>query len=238
MVRMLVALACYGAFFATFLYLIAFTLDLPQVAVTVNRGAPPTGMGLAVAIDLALIALFGVQHSVMARPAAKAWLTNLVPASLERSLFVLASSAALVVLFAQWRPIPGLCWQVDGAAGQVLLALGLAGWGIVLISTFLLNHFELFGLAQAWRGDIGGKATFRTPLFYRWVRHPIYTGFLLALWAAPEMSASRALLALGLTVYVFIGIAHEERDLIATFGEDYRSYKARVGKLLPGLGRG
>ncbi len=233
--RLLFGVACYGVFFATFLYLIGFTDDLPFMAVTVNRGSAAP-MGVAIAIDVALIALFGLQHSIMARPGFKAGWTKLVPPALERSIYVLVSSLALIVLFAFWRPIEGQIWSVGGIAGTVLLALGLLGWGVVLLSTFLLNHFDLFGLAQVWRGSAhAGAPVMRTPLFYRWVRHPLYTGFLMAFWLTPDMTASRLLLAAGMTIYILIGVAHEERDLITTFGDDYVRYKERVAMLLPGL---
>lgn len=235
-VRSLVSLACYAAFFATFLYLIAFTDDfnLPFVPATVSRG-PAAPLGLALAVDIALIALFGLQHSVMARPNFKAQWTRIIPASLERSVYVLMSSLALILLFAFWRPVGGTIWSVSGLIGSMLLVAGFLGWAVVLISTFLLNHFELFGLAQAWRDPAKPQSAsvMRTPLLYRWVRHPIYLGFLMALWLTPEMTASRILLAFGMTIYVLIGVAHEERDLITTFGDDYIRYKAKVGMLLP-----
>ncbi len=170
-----------------------------------------------------LIALFGVQHSVMARRSFKARWTQVVPAPLERSVYCLASALALAVLFAAWHPVSGQLWSIGNPAWRTLVwALFFIGWGFVFVSTFLMNHFELFGLEQAWshyRGHEASMPVFRTPLFYRWVRHPLYSGFLLAFWATPDMTYSHVLLAAGFTVYIFVGIAHEERDLAAHFGE-------------------
>jgi protein-S-isoprenylcysteine O-methyltransferase Ste14 len=237
-VYLLFALAAYVLFFATFLYLIAFVGNLPWVPVTVDRGGETGPLFLAAIINLALIALFGLQHSVMARPGFKRAWTRIVPKSLERSVYVVAASLVLILLFAMWRPIPGVIWNVDNAASAAILwALFGLGWLIVLASTFLISHFELFGLAQAW-GHARGAAepappVLRTPLFYRHVRHPLYSGFFLAFWATPQMSAGHLLLALGVSIYMLIGIAYEERDLISTFGEDYRAYRARTGMLAP-----
>jgi protein-S-isoprenylcysteine O-methyltransferase Ste14 len=235
---LLVALAAYLLFFATFLYLVAFVGDLPWVPVTVDRGGAAAPLAIAAIVDLALIALFGLQHSVMARSGFKRAWTRIVPKPLERSVYVVAASLALILLFAMWRPIPGVVWSVDNAAGAAILwALFGLGWLIVLTSTFLISHFELFGLAQAWGHSKGGAEAappvLRTPLFYRHVRHPLYSGFFLAFWATPQMSAGHLLLAGGVSVYMLIGIFYEERDLISTFGEDYRAYRARTGKLTP-----
>jgi protein-S-isoprenylcysteine O-methyltransferase Ste14 len=238
----LFALAAYALFFATFLYLIAFVGNLPWVPVTVDRGGQAGPVALAVVVDLALIALFGLQHSVMARPGFKNAWTRIVPKPLERSVYVVAASLVLVLLFAMWRPIPAVLWSVDNAGGAaVLWTLFGLGWLIVLVSTFLISHFELFGLAQAW-GHAKGAAeaappVLRTPLFYRHVRHPLYSGFFLAFWATPQMSAGHLLLAVGMSIYILIGIAHEERDLISIFGDDYRAYRARTGMLAPRFGR-
>lgn len=229
----------YAAFFAVFLYLIAFVGDLPLVPLTVDRG-PAVGAGTAVAIDLALIALFGVQHSVMARPSFKAWWTRLVPPPIERSVYVLAASLCLAVLFLGWHPVAGDLWRVAGPAATVLWAVFATGWAIVLLSTFLINHFELFGLVQAyrhWRRQGSADPRFRTPLLYRLVRHPLYSGFLIAFWATPAMTIGHAVLAAGMSVYVLIAIRHEERDLVAMFGPDYSRYQATTGMLVPGIGR-
>jgi protein-S-isoprenylcysteine O-methyltransferase Ste14 len=239
---LLFALAAYLLFFATFLYLIAFVGNCPWVPVTVDRGGEAGPLALAVIVNLALIALFGVQHSVMARSGFKRAWTRIVPKPLERSVYVVAASLALIALFLLWRPIEGVIWKVDNPTAAALLwALFGLGWLIVLVSTFLISHFELFGLAQAW-GHARGAAepappVLRTPLFYRHVRHPLYSGFFLAFWATPQMSAGHLLLAAGVSIYMLIGIAFEERDLVSTFGDDYRSYRERTGMLAPRFGR-
>jgi protein-S-isoprenylcysteine O-methyltransferase Ste14 len=232
---LLFAIVAYAIFFATFLYLIAFVGNLPEIPRTVDRG-PPAPAGVAAAIDLGLIALFGVQHSVMARQGFKRAWTRVIPPQAERSVYVLAASLALIVLFAFWRPIEGTVWSVAGPAAIVLWALFGVGWLLVLLSTFLINHFELFGLQQAWfhaRGREAAAAQFRQPLFYRFVRHPLYLGFFVAFWATPHMSYGHLLLAAGMSVYILIAIRHEERDLVALFGSDYEEYRTRVGMLTP-----
>lgn len=236
------ALVAYLLFFGTFLYLIAFVGNLPWAPVTVDSGGAVGPVALAIIVNLALIALFGVQHSVMARSGFKRAWTRIVPKPLERSVYVLAASLALILLFLMWRPIPAVVWSVENQAGAAILwALFGLGWLIVLVSTFLISHFELFGLAQVWGHARGaGEApppVLRTPLFYRHVRHPLYSGFFLAFWATPQMSAGHLLLALGVSIYMLIGIAYEERDLISTFGEDYRAYRSRTGMLAPKFGR-
>lgn len=237
---LLFGVLAYLVFFATFLYLVAFVGNFPQVPLAVDRG-PEASTGMAVAIDLALIALFGVQHSVMARAPFKAAWTRIWPEPIERSFYVLLASLCLIVLFLFWRPIPTVIWAVTNSTLTYLLwgLFGL-GWLIVLTSTFLINHFELFGLHQVY-SHAGGKGmpepVFRTPLYYKSVRHPLYTGFLIAFWATPVMTWGHALLAAGFTVYILIAIRHEERDLVRLFGDDYVSYRQRVGMLIPGLGR-
>jgi protein-S-isoprenylcysteine O-methyltransferase Ste14 len=238
---LLFGLAAYLIFFAAFLYLIAFVGNLPWAPVTVDRGGPAAALPVAVAINLALIALFGLQHSVMARPAFKARCSRLIPSPIERSTFVLATSLVLILLYLMWRPIPAVVWNVDHPLGEAILWLlfGL-GWLIVLISTFLLSHFELFGLAQVWghaRGVQPAPTEFRQPFFYRHVRHPIYSGFFLAFWATPHMSAGHLLLAAGFSVYILIAIRYEERDLVAAFPGQYEEYRTRVGMLTPKLRR-
>jgi protein-S-isoprenylcysteine O-methyltransferase Ste14 len=238
-VNMVIAITCYAIFFATFLYLVAFVGNLPWVPVTVDRG-PHASPAIAAAIDLALIAAFGLQHSVMARPAFKARWTKIVPHALERSVYVLAASLMLILLFALWRPLPGTLWSLSGVAAIILWALFLIGWLIVLLSTFLLNHFELFGLKQAWTTLTASNAPapeFRTPFFYRLVRHPLYLGFFIAFWATPDMTYSHLLLAAGMSAFMLVAIPIEEGDLVDTFGDRYRDYQQRVGRLLPKLGR-
>jgi len=235
------AMLAYAIFFATFLYLIAFVGNLPWVPVTVDRGGAASPIGVAVAIDLALIALFGIQHSGMARRAFKSWWTRFVPEHVERSFYVLAASGVLIVLFALWRPIDGVIWATDGAGAAVLWALFGLGWAIVLLSTFLINHFELFGLQQAWfhfRDRQAADPTFRTPFLYRLVRHPLYLGFCISFFAAPTMTVGRLVFAVGMTAWILIAIGLEEKDLIAMFGDRYREYRRQVGMLLPMLGRG
>ncbi|MFL6844271.1 MAG: methanethiol S-methyltransferase [Allosphingosinicella sp.] len=237
---LLFGIAAYALFFATFLYLIAFVGNLPWVPLTVDRGGVAGPVGLALLVDVALIALFGVQHSVMARPGFKRGWTRIVPAPIERSLYVAAASLALILLFLFWRPIGGTVWSVANPTGAAILwALFGLGWLIVLVSTFLISHFELFGLVQVWghaRGVPASESAFRTPFLYRYVRHPIYSGFFLAFWAIPAMSLGHLLLAAGMSVYMLIGIRYEERDLGQSF-PDYQSYRERTGMLVPGLGR-
>lgn len=233
---LLFAVAAYAIFFVTFLYLVGFVGNLPQLAVTVDRG-PGGSVVAAVVVDLFLVALFGVQHSVMARQGFKRAWTRMVPEPLERSIYVLCASVALIVLFVFWRPIPAIVWEVANPVGAaVLWALFAAGWLIVLLSTFLINHFELFGLQQVYlhaRGRNAAAPRFRQPLFYRFVRHPLYSGFLVAFWATPTMSAGHLLLALGMTAYILIAIVYEERDLVGLFGRDYEDYREKVGMLTP-----
>jgi len=232
---------CYAVFLATFLYLIAFVGNLPPAPRTVDVG-PDAPIGVAIAIDFALIALFALQHSVMARPGFKRMWTRLVPEPLERSVYVLSASAMLILLFLAWRPINGIVWDLGGTplALPLWLLFG-AGWLIVLVSTFLINHFELFGLQQAWlnlRGRKPAEPQLRQPLFYRWVAHPLYSGFFLAFWATPRMSLGHLLLASGMSMFMLVAIQLEERDLTRFFGEAYRQYRSRVGMLTPRFRRG
>jgi protein-S-isoprenylcysteine O-methyltransferase Ste14 len=234
------AIACYAVFFATFLYLIVFVGDFSFASVTVDNG-PLARPLIAAAVDIALIALFGLQHSVMARPAFKQRWTRIVPHSIERSVYVLCASIALLILFLFWRPIDTHVWSVSNPVAHDLIWFTFwAGWATVLISTFLINHFELFGLQQAWaycRGEECPKSELRAPFFYKWVAHPIYAGFFLAFWAVPTMTVGHLLLAAGLSAYMLIAIRHEERDLIAVHGDDYRQYRAGVGMLFPRIKR-
>lgn len=238
---MVFAIVCYAIFFATFLYLIVFVGDFALGVRTVDAGpqAPPL---IAALIDIGLIALFGLQHSIMARPGFKAKWTRIVPRACERSVYVLAASIALMILFLGWRPIDTIVWNVTNPAlAGILWAVFWMGWATVLISTFLISHFELFGLQQAWLNISGRQAEkpqLRQPLFYRWVAHPMMSGFFLALWAAPEMTAGHLLLAFGMSIYILIALRYEERDLTGLFGDDYRRYRSGVGMLIPRLGRG
>lgn len=236
---LLFGVLAYLIFFATFLYLIAFVGDLPFVPRTVDQGHAMRGLLHSAAADVALIALFGIQHSVMARRRFKEAWTRIVPEALERSVYVLVASLVLILLFWFWHPIPTPVWSASNPL-LVYLLWGLfgLGWLIVLVSTFLLNHFELFGLQQVWSRAGGRPAAppeFRTPLFYKRVRHPLYSGFILAFWAIPAMSAGHLLLALGMTIYILIAIRHEERDLVRLFGIEYQDYRRRAGMLIPRL---
>jgi protein-S-isoprenylcysteine O-methyltransferase Ste14 len=230
------ALFAYAVFFATFLYLVCFVGNFPFAPLTVDRG-PEAAVTTAVVIDLVLIALFGIQHSVMARQGFKRAWTRVVPVPAERSVYVLIASLVLIVLFTFWRPIEGTLWDARGTALELPLWVAFfAGWGIVLLSTFLLNHFELFGLQQAWfhmRGRHAEPPQLRQPLFYKWVAHPLYSGFFLAFWATPVMSYGHLLLALGMSAYMLIAIGYEERDLVGHYGDDYVRYRKGVGKLIP-----
>jgi protein-S-isoprenylcysteine O-methyltransferase Ste14 len=235
-VSLLYALCVYAFFLATFVYAIAFTGNLVvPTSIDVGRSAP---LSQAVIVDLLLLALFAVQHSVMARRSFKRMWTRIVPASIERSTYVLAASLALALLLWQWRPIPApVVWRIDSVAGHYAVwTIFCLGWAVLLVSTFLINHFELFGLRQAFAALSGREppeTQFRTPLLYRYVRHPIYLGFLMGFWATPVMTAGHLLFAIATTGYILVGIWFEERDLVAQFGERYRRYRREVGMLLP-----
>ena len=230
----------YLIFFATFLYLIAFVGDLPGVPRTVDHG-PMADRITAFIVDLGLIGLFGLQHTIMARQGFKRGWTAIVPKPVERSVYVLFASIALLILFAFWRPIPQPVWTVEHPlAVSVIWGLFVLGWLIVLSSTFLINHFELFGLKQVYqnlRGAAPSPPRFRQPFFYRLVRHPLYAGFIIAFWATPEMTLGHMLFSVGMTIYILIAIPYEERDLVGALGDDYASYRGRVGMLFPRLRR-
>ncbi len=234
-VAVLYGLFAYAFFFATILYAIGFVGNL-WVSKSIDSGS--TGSLLSTLnIDIALLALFAVQHSVMARPAFKRWWTRLVPMSVERSTYVIFASAALMLLYWQWQPIPTRVWTIDNDPGRFVLNAGYwIGWAMVFGSTFLINHFELFGLRQVFARAMNRaipEQQFRTPLLYRIVRHPLYLGFLIAFWSTPDMTAGHLVFAIGTTGYMLLAIVLEEHDLIDAFGEQYRRYRKEVPMLLP-----
>ena len=234
-IALLYGLVSYFVFFGTILYAIGFVTGL-VVPKTIDIGTV-VPLTEAIVVTLLLMSVFAVQHSVMARPRFKAWWTQYVPKSVERSTYVLLASLALVLLCWQWRPIPTVVWQVaDPMFATAILGLSLFGWVLVFTSTFLINHFELFGLHQVVNNLAGRpmpQARFKTPMLYNFVRHPIYLGFIIAFWAAPTMTAGHLLFAAVTTAYIFVGIFLEEHDLIEMFGDEYRRYRERVSMLVP-----
>ncbi|MCE7951396.1 MAG: isoprenylcysteine carboxylmethyltransferase family protein [Xanthomonadales bacterium PRO7] len=235
LLALLYGILCYLIFFATFLYAIAFVGGL-GVPVSLDSD-PSVAFGEALLVDAILLGVFAVQHSVMARPAFKRWWTRIVPAVVERSTYVLFSSLALILLFWQWRPLGGMVWQVESpVARDVLRALFVLGWATVLIGTFLISHFDLFGLRQVWLNWHRTPYTppgFVTPFFYRVVRHPIMLGFIIAFWATPRMTLAHLVFAIATTAYILVALQFEEHDLAASLGEPYRDYQRRVRMLVP-----
>jgi protein-S-isoprenylcysteine O-methyltransferase Ste14 len=237
MIAFLYGIVAYVVFFVTFLYAIGFVENL-VVPKTIDGGtaaAPATAQALIV--NLVLMSIFAIQHSVMARPQFKQWWTKFVPRSVERTTYVLLASLALALLIWQWQPMPAVVWQIaDPSIAMAVIVLSFVGWLIVLTSTFLINHFELFGLHQV-ANNLTGRAMpaprFRTPLYYHFVRHPIYLGFIIAFWAAPTMTVGHLLFAAVTTAYIIVGIQLEERDLVDIFGDQYRAYKSHVSMLVP-----
>ena len=225
---------CYAVFFATFLYALGWVGNF--VVPSAMDGETRLPFGQALAIDLGLLALFAVQHSLMARPFFKRWLTTFVPESAERSTYVLASSLALIAMFALWQPLGGVVWDVTAPAAKVALYVAAAfGWALVLVATFLINHFDLFGLRQVWLQLIGRPYTqlsFGTPLLYRYVRHPLYVGWFFAFWATPTMTVTHLVFAIATSAYILIAIQLEERDLVEAHPE-YESYRRKVPMLVP-----
>jgi methanethiol S-methyltransferase len=225
----------YVLFLGVFLYAIGFVENL-LVPKSIDSGASGSVAG-SLLIDAGLLVLFAVQHSVMARPGFKRLWTRIVPWDIERSTFVLFASLVLALVCWQWRPLPQSVWSIeDPIAAKALLVVSWSGWGLLLLSTFLISHFHLFGLSQGFARLLERKLpepAFVTPFLYRWLRHPIYAGFILAFWAAPHMSLGHLFFAVGTTGYIFVGIWFEERDLIAHFGDRYRLYRATVGMIVP-----
>lgn len=234
-VAFLYGLVCYVLFFVTFLYAIGFTGNL-IVPKTIDSGAEGPLL-TSIIVNLVLLGIFAVQHSVMARPAFKRWWTRFVPPAIERSTYVLLSSLALILLFCFWQPLPAVIWQVQNNIGALALqALFWLGWLIVLASTFMINHFDLFGLRQVYLRLKNREYTsigFKTPWLYRYVRHPIMTGFVIAFWATPHMTAGHLLFAVATTLYILIALQLEERDLVTAFGESYQNYRRQVSMLFP-----
>ncbi|MBR0993399.1 isoprenylcysteine carboxylmethyltransferase family protein [Bradyrhizobium japonicum] len=235
---LLYAIVSYAVFTVSFLYALGFvgnyvvpkSIDQP-----VDVGSP-SNVTEAIVVNLLLMSLFAIQHSVMARPAFKRWWTKVLPVACERSTYVLLSSLILLLLFWQWRPIPAPIWQTAGIVAWLLTGIHWLGWLIAFASTHMIDHFDLFGLRQALaalRGTQPQEPSFKAPLLYKIVRHPIMLGFLLAFWATPEMTAGHLLFALANTAYILAALQFEERDLVAEFGETYRQYRRRVPMLLP-----
>lgn len=232
---LLYGVGCYAVFFAVFLYAIGFIGGFGTP--TMLDGHPNLPVWQAVLIDTGLLGLFAIQHSVMARPAFKRWWTKFVPVAAERSTYVLFSSLALVAMFVAWQPIGGVVWMTEGAVRVFVIGLYLFGWALLLYCTFLIDHFDLFGLAQVWRafkGEQYASPKFKQPLLYRMVRHPLYVAWLTIFWAAPVMTAAHLLFAVMTTAYILIAIQFEERDLITEHPE-YANYRRETPMLIPRL---
>ena len=234
LLSLLYGVVAYGLFFSTFTYTICFAGNI-VVAKTLDRG-PQTAPALALGSNIILLTIFAAQHSIMARKGFKKVWTRVIPKQLERPTYVLASTLALMLLLWQWRPLPQTVWELSGIPATVLSITFWMGWVLLLSSSFLINHFELFGLQQVWgyfRKKNYGPAKFRLPILYRVVRHPLYLGFIIAFWSAPTMTVGHLVFSLATTAYIFLGIHLEERDLVAEHGQAYRDYRDRVPMIVP-----
>ena len=233
-------LVCYVMFLGVFLYLIGF-LGNYLVPKTVDSGTEGS-LTTALLVNILLLAFFGIIHSVMARPTFKNSWTKIVPASVERSTYMLITNLQLMLLFWQWRPMTGMIWEVNNTIGQgILWALFGAGWLLVLVSTLQINHADLFGMRQVWlhfRGREYTHVALATPILYKHVRHPLYVGWIMGFWGTPRMTLGHLMFAVGMTAYIMIAIRYEERDLVRFLGEDYKKYREKVPMLIPRLGKG
>lgn len=230
-------LVCYAFFFVTFLYLAGWLANVPQLPITVDNAVGGASLVEAIMVNLILVSLFGLSHTIMARPGFKEAWTKIVPKPIERSTYVLIASALLVLLMWQWRTMDGAIWTVtNSTAVYGLMGLFAAGWVIILLSSFLINHFDLFGLNQVFaymlKKDLP-RYKFATPLLYKIVRHPLYVGWIITFWATPMMTTGHLLFAITMTAYILIAIPYEEKDLVAYLGQEYVDYQGSVPKLVP-----